>query len=137
MIKKIILVLFIILSCNVEDKYENNPNLITNTEGWSVVKFESNGKSQDYFVKYKFEFYDNEINGCPPNMDGKSPLGVFGGYYKIGILNNVLYFEIIQANVFNLDKIIGVWEIVVINDKTIYLKRLNNKDRQDIIFSRN
>jgi len=133
----LLILLFFIVSCQKEYSPVNDLQGFRNTSGWRVEEYSVNGKRSGVFTNYIFEFYDNEKVGCPGNMDGKSPLGVFGGYYEIVTVNKKLCFNIIQANVFNLNQIIGVWEIVVINGNTIYLIRLNNKDRQDIIFSRN
>lgn len=135
--KKILLILLILIGCQKEETPINDINAIRNTKGWFVNEYCINGKKSSDYTNYVFEFYDAIKIGCPDNMDGKSPLGVFGGYYEIVTVNNKLCFKIIQGNVFNLNQIIGVWEIVVINGNTIYLIRLNNKDRQDIIFSRN
>ena len=129
--------MFFIVSCQKEYSPVNDLQGFRNTSGWRVEEYSVNGKRSGVFTNYIFEFYDNEKIGCPDNMDGKSPYGVFGGYYEIVTINDNLCFNIIQPKVFNLNQIVGVWDIVVINRNTIYLIRLNNNDKQEIVFNRN
>ncbi len=134
--KKICLMLLFLFSCNKEEPQINNPNAIFNTSGWVVKTYTINNNPSNVFNNYTFEFTDNPIPGCPEYMDGKSPLGVFGGYYEITYADKTIKFKIILGPAFNLNQIIGVWNVIVINNNTIHLVRLNNQDNQVLVLNR-
>lgn len=130
------LILLFLFSCYKEEPQINDPNAIFNTKGWNITLYSTNNNSSNIFNNYIFEFTDNPAVGCAEWMDGKCPLGVYGGYYEIKISDGKTKFNIILPPAFNLNQITGLWEVVIINSNTIHLRRLSNTGNQKLIFSR-
>lgn len=132
--RKLLIFLFFFISCYKEEPQVNDPNAIFNTQNWKVTLYVNNGQQSNVFNNFIFEFNDNPMEGCAEWMDGKSPLGVFGGYYDIIISDGLTKFNIILPPTFNLNQINGVWQVIIINSNTIHLKRFDTN--QQIVFNR-
>lgn len=136
MIKHLLILLLLLVSCHTEDVQHNDISLVKNTREWKITKYTVDNRTSNIFNNYIFSITNNISIDCGDNFDGICDYGVFGGYIVFFDDNQKYRVNILLPEIWNLEKIDGFWDIIVINEQKIYLIRIINGSEEKLFFER-